>query len=74
MILNKIRNFNAEVETILKEKKVNYIDAVVMWCEANNIEVEYAADLIKKDMVMLSKIKADAEDLNILKRSAQLPL
>lgn len=74
MILNKIRNFNAEVETILKEKKVNYIDAVVMWCEANNIEVEYAADLIKKDMVMFSKIKADAEDLNILKRSAQLPL
>jgi len=74
MILNKIRNFNAEVETILKEKKVNYIDAVVMWCEANNIEVEYAADLIKKDMVMFSKIKADAEELNILKRSAQLPL
>jgi len=74
MILNKIRNFNIEVETILQEKKVNYIDAVVMWCEANNIEVEYAADLIKKDMVMFSKIKADAEDLNILKRSAQLPL
>jgi len=63
-----------EIEKILLEKKVNYIDAVVMWCEANNVEVEYAADLIKKDMVMFAKIKADAEDLNILKRSAQLPL
>jgi hypothetical protein len=45
-----------------------------MWCEDHNIEVEYAADLIKKDMVLHSKIKADAESLNILKRTAQLPI
>jgi hypothetical protein len=74
MILNKMNNFNIEIEVLISEKKINYIDAVVMWCEDNNIEVEYAADLIKKDMVLHSKIKADAESLNILKRTAQLPV
>lgn len=71
MILQRTTNFSSEVEVIIQEKKVNYIDAVVMWCEANNIEVEFAADIIKKDAVMHSKIRADAESLNILKRTAQ---
>lgn len=74
MILQRTTNFSSEVEVIIQEKKVNYIDAVVMWCEANNIEVEFAADIIKKDAVMHSKIRADAESLNILKRTAQLPI
>lgn len=74
MILQRTTNFSSEVEVIIQEKKVNYIDAVVMWCETNNIEVEFAADIIKKDAVMHSKIRADAESLNILKRTAQLPI
>ena len=74
MILQKLVNFTSEVEFIIQEKRVNYIDAVVMWCETNNVELEYAADFIKKDAVMHSKIKADAESLNILKRTAQLPI
>jgi hypothetical protein len=74
MVLNKVKNFNIEIENIILESQTDYIDAVIMWCEKNNIEVEYAAELIKKDMVLFSKIKSNAEDLNILKRSAQLPL
>lgn len=74
MIIQKLNNFTTEVELITQEKRVNYIDAIVIWCEANNVEVEYVADIIKKDAVMHSKIKADAESLNILKRTAQLPL
>jgi uncharacterized protein YeaC (DUF1315 family) len=69
-----MNKFSVEVEVIIQEKRVNYIDAVVMWCEKNNVEVEYAADVIKKDAVMHSKIRADAESLNILKRTAQLPV
>lgn len=74
MVLNKVKNFNIEIEKIILESQTDYIDAVIMWCEKNNIEVEYAAELIKKDMVLFSKIKSNAEDLNILKKSAQLPL
>jgi hypothetical protein len=53
---------------------MDYIDAVVMWCEKNKFEVEYAASLIKKDPTIKEKIQAEAENLNILKRGARLPI
>lgn len=53
---------------------MEYIDAVVYWCEKNNVEVEYAAALIKKDSVILSQIQTEAENLNILKKTAKLPI
>jgi hypothetical protein len=53
---------------------MEYIDAVIYWCEINNIEVEYAAQLIKKDLVIFSEIQTEAENLNILKKTAKLPV
>ena len=66
--------FVEEIEKICKEKNIEYIDAVVMWCEKNNLEVETAAYWIKKDPTMRSKIQAEAENLNILKGGAKLPI
>lgn len=68
------QQFIEEIESICKNRKVEYIDAIVMWCEKNNIEVETAAAWIKKDNSMKSKVQAEAEDLNILKRGARLPI
>jgi len=65
--------FVEEIEKICSTKNVEYIDAVVMWCEKNNLEVEVVAGWIKKDPVMKSKIQAEAENLNVLKRGARLP-
>lgn len=66
--------FVTEIENLCKEKNIEYIDAVVMWCEKNNLEVETAAYWIRKDSTMKSKIQAEAEELNILKRGATLPV
>lgn len=68
------QQFIEEIESICKNSKVEYIDAIVMWCEKNNIEVETAAAWIKKDNSLKSKVQAEAEDLNILKRGARLPI
>lgn len=68
------QQFIEEIETICKNSKVEYIDAIVMWCDRNNIEVETAAAWIKKDSSLKSKVQAEAEDLNILKRGARLPI
>lgn len=67
-------NFVQEVESLCRDKNIEYIDAVVMWCEKNNLEVETAAYWIKQDQTMKMKIQAEAENLNILKRSARLPI
>ena len=66
--------FIQEIETLCQDKNIEYIDAVVYWCEKNNVEVEAAAAFIKKDPVFKSKIEAEAENLNILKKAARLPL
>ena len=67
-------NFVEEIDKMCFDKGIDYIDAVVLWCDRNKVEVEYAASLIKKDPVFKSKIQVEAENLNILKRSARLPI
>lgn len=66
--------FVEEIEQLCKDKNLEYIDAVVIWCKKNNLEVETAAYWIKKDPTMKSKIKAEAETLNIIKSGAKLPI
>jgi uncharacterized protein YeaC (DUF1315 family) len=70
----KDSRFVEEVEKLCRDKNIEYIDAVVYWCNKNNLEIETAAYWIKKDPVMKSKIQLEAENLNVLKRGARLPI
>lgn len=67
-------SFVYEIERLKKEKEINYIDAVLYWCEENNIEIELIADYIKKDNMLREKIQVDAENLNFIKRGSRLPI
>ena len=75
MKLINLNNFGfvEEIEKLCISRNMEYIDAVVHWCEKNKIEVELAADWIRKNPALKSKIQAEAEDLNVLKRGARLP-
>jgi hypothetical protein len=74
MLQEKIKNFSSEIYIMIKEKDMDYIDAVVYWCELNRIEIELAASLVKLDPNLLCEIQFDAENLNYLKKTARLPL
>jgi len=74
MLTLTTNNFVFEIETLCLTKNMEYIDAVIYWCEKNNIEVEYVASYIKKDAAFKMKIQEEAENLNILKKGARLPL
>ena len=78
MIQNNIRTptqFVAEVEKIVKEKKMTHLDACLDYARTANIEIETIASLIKGSQVLKSKIQADAEDQRLLKSSsAKLPI
>ena len=74
LINSKSISFAEEIETLCIEKNIEYIDAIVYWCEKNNFEIEYAAELIKKHAVIKSKIQIEAENLNFIKKSARLPI
>ena len=67
--------FSQEIESLVnKNDDMNYIDAIVYFCEQNNIDVESVPKLISKPLK--EKIKYEAMELNFLKRSsrARLPL
>lgn len=70
----KNSSFVEEVEKLCRDKNIEYIEAVIYWCEKNNLEVETAAYWIKKDPVMRSKIQLEAENINVLKKGARLPV
>ena len=42
----KSNTFIEEIERLCISKNIEYIDAVVFWCESNKIEVEVAASWI----------------------------
>jgi len=64
----------AEINNLCNTSNIPYIDAIVHWCEKNKVEIEYAAGIIKKDPVMRAKLQMEAENLNIIKRGARLPI
>lgn len=68
-------DFCLEIEGIVKEKKADYYEAVLLYCEANNIEIETAASLIKQNSSLKAKIQVEAENINMVKKtSARLPI
>ena len=67
--------FAQEIERLVQENhELNYIDAIVVFCDQNSIELESVPKLLSKPLK--EKLKFNAMELNFLKRSsrAKLPL
>ena len=59
--------FSLEIEEIVKDSKLNYIEAVVQFCEDKNIELDSVNKLISKPLK--EKLKYDAQRLNFMKKT-----
>lgn len=66
-------NFFTDINELC-ENGMDRIDAVIHWCDINDVDVELAASLIKKNSVLKSFIQEEAENLNFLKKTAKLPI
>ena len=68
------QKFAMEIEKIVAENELNYIDAILDYCEKNNLEVESITKLISKPLK--ERLKWDATRLNFMKRTsrAKLPI
>jgi len=66
--------FAQDIESIVKDDNLGYIDAIIAYCEKNAIDVESVPKLISKPLK--EKLKWEATELNYLKRTsrAKLPL
>lgn len=57
--------FSLRIERLVSEKNLSYMDAIVYYCEKNDMEIETAAELINDKIKQM--IALDANDLNLLK-------
>ena len=66
--------FSMEIEKIVAEEKLNYIDAICQYCEMNDIEIQSVSKLITKPLK--ERLKYDAIQLNFMNKTsrAKLPL
>ncbi len=64
--------FSQEVEKLAYENSMNYIDAIVHYCETNEIELESVPKLISKPLK--EKLKYDAQKLNYIKKTSRAKL
>lgn len=63
-----------KIDEIVRNKNLDYFEAVLLYCEKNNLEVEVAASLIKQNPTLKAKIQLAAEDLNMIKKTFRLPV
>lgn len=63
--------FSMTIENIVKDsnRTINYIDAIVDFCESKDIEVESVVKLIAPSLK--EKIKAEATRLNYIKKTTR---
>lgn len=65
--------FAQEIEKLVQvNRDMSYIDAVIYFCEQNNIDLESVPKLISKPLK--EKIKYEATELNFLKKTSRAKL
>mgnify|MGYP001201409876 CR=1 FL=1 len=66
--------FAEEIEQMVKDLSISHFDAIVHYCDRNEIEIETVASWVKGSQVLKSKVMLNAQDLNMIKKSARLPI
>ena len=61
--------FAVEIEKLVLQEKINYIDAIVLYCDENSIEIDSITKLVSKPLK--EKLKFDAQRLNFMKRTTR---
>jgi hypothetical protein len=64
--------FMTQLDSIVAEKKVSYMDAVLLFCEKTGVEIETAASIIRSSPKLKYKIQEDAEQLNYLPKTRRI--
>jgi hypothetical protein len=65
--------FAQEIESLVQVNvEMNYIDAIVHFCDKNNIDLESIPKIISKPLK--EKIKCEATELNFLKKTSRAKL
>ena len=65
-------DISLDIEKMVSEKKITYMEAVLLYTENIDGEIEMVSKLINKSIK--DKIEYEAQELNMLKKTGKLPL
>jgi hypothetical protein len=65
-------DISLDIEKMVSEKKITYMEAVLLYTEDSDGEIEMVSKLLNKSIK--DKIEYEAQELNMLKRTGKLPL
>ena len=68
------KEFSLKIESIVKDKRITYMDAVIDYCNNNDIDLSTVNPMINKSLK--EKIKSDAINLKMIKekKGGRLPV
>jgi len=67
------KEFSLQIEKIVQEKKgISYMDAILKYCDENDIDPSTVAPMLTK--ALKDKITIEAQNLNYLPKTGQLPV
>lgn len=69
---NEISEFSDTINDIAERLRITRMDAILHHCEQTGMEVDIASTLISS--ALKSKLREEAQQLNLLKKTAQLPI
>jgi hypothetical protein len=69
---NEIQEFSDTILKLAEESGESIMDTIVGYCEKSGLEVDIASTLISSSLK--AKIREEAQELNLLKKTAKLPV
>jgi hypothetical protein len=66
------QKFSLLIEQIVLDKKCSYMDAILLYCEKNEMEIESAAKLV--NIKIRQQLEIEYGELNFLPKAAALPI
>ena len=68
----EIKEFSLMIEELAERLKCNRMDAILHHCKETGLEIEVASTLISS--ALKAKIRDEAQELNLIKKSSKLPI
>lgn len=68
----EIKEFSLLISELSAKLKCTHMDAILQHCKETGLEVEVASTLISS--ALKAKIKEEAQELNLIKKTSKLPI
>jgi len=70
--IEEVTKFSKLIESFSLQNRIGIMDAIVTYCEKNNLEIEVASTLLNQNLKQ--KLYDEAQSLNLIPKEKKLPL